>query len=78
MSTLCMELDNIKVELYSALGKPKSSEAELEMKLPEIDNDFYSEFIARLSWFEDNKKVGDAKYFTARNCLKTQGILRNM
>ena len=73
-----MELDNIKVELYSALGKPKSYGAKLEMKLPEIDNDFYSEFIARLSWFEDNKKVGDAKYFTARNCLKTRRILRDM
>ena len=73
-----MELDNIKVELYSALGKPKSSQTELENEIAGNDNDFYCEFIASLPWFEDNKKVDLAKYFTARNCLKTQGILRNM
>ena len=41
LSTLCMELDNIKVKLYSALGKPKGSQTELENEIAGNDNDFY-------------------------------------
>ena len=78
LSTLCMELDNIKVELYSAPGKPKSSQAELENEIAGNGNESYCEFITSLPRFEDNKKVDLAKYFNTRNCLKTQGILRNM
>ena len=57
-----MELDNIKVELYSALGKPKSSQAELENEIAGNDNDFYYEFIVSLSWFKGNRKIDLAKY----------------
>ena len=36
-----MELDNIKVKLYSALGKPKGSQTELENEIAGNDNDLY-------------------------------------
>ena len=52
---LCMELDNIKVEFYSALGKPKGSQTELENEIAGNDNDFYWVFIASFPWFADNK-----------------------
>ena len=51
-----MELDNIKVEFYSALGKPKGSQTELENEIAGNDNDFYCVFIASFPWFADNKK----------------------
>ena len=40
LSTLCMESDNIKVELYSILRKPKNTYAELENDFAGNDNDF--------------------------------------
>ena len=51
-----MELDNIKVEFYSALGKPKGSQTELENEIAGNDNDFYCVFIASSPWFEEHKK----------------------
>ena len=50
-----MELDNIKVEFYSALGKPKGSQTELENEIAGNDNDFYWVFNASFPWFADNK-----------------------
>ena len=50
-----MELDNIKVKLYSALGKPKGSQTELENEIAGNDNDLYWVFIASFPWFADNK-----------------------
>ena len=43
-----MELDNIKVEFYSALGKPKGSQTELENEIAGNGNDFivgFPEFV---------------------------------
>ena len=51
-----MELDIIKVEFSSALGKPKDFQTELEEEISGNDNDFYCVFIASFPWFADNKK----------------------
>ena len=51
-----MELDIIKVEFSSALGKPKDFQTVLEEEIAGNDNDIYCVFILSFPWFEDNKK----------------------
>ena len=51
-----MELDIIKVEFSSALGKPKDFQTVLEEEIAGNDNDFYCVFIASSPWFEEHKK----------------------